>query len=147
MADRVFVQRARFLVELRRGKGRKKKKKSLNNRHYIKFIFEFRSLTEIETACCITPNALCIPERFIESMLCPLILLRCWLGSQKDIQHRNELSVMLKHKQFSVCFFVGQHLLYIYPNFQDEFITSCLSYYPSFCCCCGGEPCRKVGGV
>lgn len=27
MADRVFVQRARFLVELRRGKGRKKKKK------------------------------------------------------------------------------------------------------------------------
>lgn len=26
MADRVFVQRARFLVELRQGKGRKKKK-------------------------------------------------------------------------------------------------------------------------
>lgn len=106
MADRVFVQRARFLVELRRGKGRKKKKKGLNNRHYIKFIFEFCSLTEIETACCITPNALCIPERFIESMLCPLILLRCWLGSQKDIQHRNELSVMLKHKhsfQFVFC--------------------------------------------
>lgn len=29
MADRVFVQRARFLVELRRGKGRKKKKKKV----------------------------------------------------------------------------------------------------------------------
>ena len=77
-----FVQRAPFLVELRRGKGRKKKKKkerkkekSLNNQHDIKFILEFFSLTEIETVCCITLNALCILEGFIELMLCPLILL------------------------------------------------------------------------